>query len=137
MAPARVGLLALLVLTGLVGGSCGAQVPSQTPGAAAAPAVTPDLQSALAGLGLPLPSGASLVVEPARSRGEWMVLAAGASAGNPSHPATDLTVVIGHRVNGAWHLVSERDTGAFCGALAAAPTGLVSADVRAYFVGCH
>ena len=59
------------------------------------------------------------------------------SSAIPSSAAAPFAVVLAHRVNGSWQVVSEHDTSAFCAALAAAPADLVNADVRDYFVGCH
>jgi hypothetical protein len=96
-----------------------------------------DLAAALTGLALPAPSGQLITAADVQSSGDWSAITAGPSTGDAAHPIAPFTVVLGHKVNGTWQLVSERDGQAFCAALAAAPADVVTPDVRAYFIGCH
>lgn len=130
--------------TAILLAGCGGQSPSQAvpssgtassvPAASGLPA---DLAAAVTALNLPAPSGQRIAMANVQSSGDWTAITAGPSTTDSAHPIAPFTVVIGHRVNGAWQLATERDGQAFCAALAAAPTDLVTADERDYFIGCH
>lgn len=139
---------AVLAVAAVLAG-CGSQTPVQTaspsagaPSAAAASSplpsgMTADLAAAVTALALPAPSGQPITAANVQSSGDWSAITAGPSTGDAAHPIAPFTVVLGHKVNGTWQLVSERDGQAFCAALAAAPVDLVTPDVRAYFTGCQ
>ena len=127
---------------------CGSQTPAQTaspsagaPSAAAASSplpsgMTADLAAAVTALALPAPSGQPITAANVQTSGDWTSITAGPTTGDPVRPIGPFTVVIGHRVNGVWTLVSERDGPAFCAALDAAPSDLGTATIRDYYGGC-
>jgi hypothetical protein len=130
---------ALLVLVAVIATAC-ASTTSPAPSSASLLASTPAadaLETAIGKIGLPAPSGASVAAVSSRTSGDWAIVTAGSSSTGPSSPVAPFAVVLAHLVNGSWQIVSERDTSAFCAALAAAPADLVNTDVRDYFVGCH
>jgi hypothetical protein len=128
-----------LALAGLALWGCSAAPtePASPSGAASPSAQQADLSSAVAALKLPGTSGQSMVATTVQTSGDWALVTAGPPTSDPSHPVAQLTVVIAHRVGGAWQVVSESDTAAFCAAVAAAPSDLVTSDERDYFVGCR
>ncbi len=129
--------------------ACSGQGPAQTAGSPgptgsaspSGPATSAgsagDLDAAISGLGLPTASGLTITAADVRTNGDWSAITAGPSTNDPAHPVAPFTMVIGHRVNGVWQLVSERDGAAFCAALDAAPTDLGTASMRAYYGGCQ
>lgn len=135
----RVIAVAVMVIIAGCGGQPPAQTASPSVAASSSPlpsGMTADLAAALTALAIPVPSGQPLGVADVQSSGDWTAITAGPSTGDEAHPIAPFTVVLGHKVSGTWQLVSERDGQAFCAALAAAPTDLVTPDVRAYFIGC-
>ena len=129
----------LLLVVAMITAGCGSS-PSRAPASASPAASAPaqaGLAAAIAESGLPAPSGVQVTVVSSRTSGDWAMVTAEPSSASPSAPPAPFAVVLAHRVNGSWQVVSERDTAAFCAALAEAPADLVNADARDYFVGCH
>jgi hypothetical protein len=140
--------VAALAVAAVLAG-CGSQAtaqsaspPAGTPFASAASSplpsgMTADLAAAVAGLALPATTGQEITAANLKTSGDWTSITAGPSTGDPARPIGPFTVVIGHRVNGVWTLVSERDGPAFCAALDAAPSDLGTATIRDYYGGCR
>ena len=154
--PATVALIVLTLLWGCSGPSvaspsASSMAPTPSPSLASssspassssfstAPSSDPsaDLTKAVAALKVGATSAQSIVAASTKTSGDWASIIAGPATNDPSHAVAPFTVVIGHRVDGKWQLVSESDATAFCAALAAAPSDLVTSDMRDYFVGCR
>lgn len=147
----RLGVLtAALLLAG-----CGSPSPTSSPGPAGAVSASPlstspgalpwtvpnsvrssadaGLVRALAAVASP-PSGPQYVVRAIRQQGDWALVMI--SDENPQM-ASEGGFAIGTRVDGVWRVIQATDSAAFCGALAKAPAGALSADERDYFMGCN
>ena len=129
----------LLLLVAVIATGCASSTTPAPPSAsAAASAVAAEsLETAIGKVGLPTPSGGPVAAVSSRTSGDWAIVTAKPWSASPSSPAAPFAVVLAHRVNGTWQVVSEGDTTAFCAALAEAPADLVGADVRDYFMGCR
>jgi hypothetical protein len=157
-------LLALLVPAVLALAACGSPSPTAAPTdiapsgppASAAPAASPAtsppeegqawsvpdavLPSADPGLVASLGSATSpmggprYAVTAIRQQGDWALVMI--EDADPQM-AADAGFAVAVRSGGQWTVVQATDNAAFCAALAKAPAGVLTADERDYFMGCH